>query len=77
MLKEAGSEGVITTDYSSPKLLDHLEQAMQLGAPAIVKVNSRQILMWSSAQILSLMDLCALVMSLEYRDRYLVISSVA
>ena len=39
MLKEVWSEGVVLVDYSSPKLLDQLEQAMQLGTPAIVKVK--------------------------------------
>lgn len=39
MLEGAGSQGVITVDYTSDKLTQHLEQAVEIGLVVILQVK--------------------------------------
>ena len=39
MLEEAGPQGVIAVDYTSAKLIQHLEQAIEIGLAVILRVR--------------------------------------
>ncbi len=39
MLEEAGPQGAITVDYTSAKLIQHLEQAIEIGLAVILRVR--------------------------------------